>query len=506
MAQLSKQDRQWFYAAAIGFGLCLSSLECERYTAFWSFGSRSAVELAVIVALTAAVLAFISAMNVRTGGSIYRCLPLVVAVALIQTIGVCGRVAGLSAFPIPGIFDASFRVAMQSAGLLFVLYGSFFFEVGIRKFIMAFAVASFVAGFIQIAVIAIPLYAAYVCLILLAPCSAMLLIVAGSRYQGNLRKAAIEDVDVEAVRMASLEGETHPLSFCVIIFLLLVLIMALSHQGILLQDGARRSWLLQVVSGSSAIAASLFLAVALNVFKEVELIELMRSMLLPMVLVSLYLSTLLGAAGLPVYMAILEVCYLAVFVLVMTVPRTSDAPNRFSFFCKAYFASRLGWAFGFLGFILLSPQWGNMLIAFLVLLSFGVLLALFGYREIQNARRTAMAARSSVEKGKDSGSRALGEESIREDDTSESLLDSALRAACEQVAKQYQLTPRESEVLPYLARGRNARYVANALVISDGTARTHIMHIYQKLEVNSQQSLMDIIERAASDISGYMAK
>ena len=75
-----------------------------------------------------------------------------------------------------------------------------------------------------------------------------------------------------------------------------------------------------------------------------------------------------------------------------------------------------------------------------------------------------------------------------------------MRVACEQVAGQYHLTPRESEVLPYLARGRNARYVAGALVISDGTARTHIMHIYQKMEVNSQQSLMDIVEKTAARI------
>ena len=48
-----------------------------------------------------------------------------------------------------------------------------------------------------------------------------------------------------------------------------------------------------------------------------------------------------------------------------------------------------------------------------------------------------------------------------------------------------------------LARGRNARHIAESLVISDGTARTHIMHIYQKMEINSQQSLMDRVEEAA---------
>ena len=66
--------------------------------------------------------------------------------------------------------------------------------------------------------------------------------------------------------------------------------------------------------------------------------------------------------------------------------------------------------------------------------------------------------------------------------------------ACDEVAAEHGLTRREREVLAYLARGRNAQHIANALVISDGTARTHIMHIYQKLSVNSQQQLINLVE------------
>ena len=72
--------------------------------------------------------------------------------------------------------------------------------------------------------------------------------------------------------------------------------------------------------------------------------------------------------------------------------------------------------------------------------------------------------------------------------------DIAFSEACSQVSRNFQLTPREAEVLVLLARGRNARHIAESLVISDGTARTHIMHIYQKMRVNSQQVLMDIVD------------
>lgn len=80
--------------------------------------------------------------------------------------------------------------------------------------------------------------------------------------------------------------------------------------------------------------------------------------------------------------------------------------------------------------------------------------------------------------------------------------DIAFAEACVRVSRRYQLTPREGEVLVLLARGRNARHIAEALVISDGTARTHIMHIYQKMGLNSQQVLMDIVDAELRDVMG----
>lgn len=67
---------------------------------------------------------------------------------------------------------------------------------------------------------------------------------------------------------------------------------------------------------------------------------------------------------------------------------------------------------------------------------------------------------------------------------------------CNSVALQYRLTPRESEVLILLAKGRNAGYIANALVLSTHTVKTHIYHIYQKLGINSQQELIDRVDKA----------
>lgn len=71
-------------------------------------------------------------------------------------------------------------------------------------------------------------------------------------------------------------------------------------------------------------------------------------------------------------------------------------------------------------------------------------------------------------------------------------------AACERIADEYALTPREREVLDILARGRTASYIAEELVISQDTAKSHIKNIYRKIDVHTQQELLTLIETAVS--------
>lgn len=65
---------------------------------------------------------------------------------------------------------------------------------------------------------------------------------------------------------------------------------------------------------------------------------------------------------------------------------------------------------------------------------------------------------------------------------------------CEQLAREGGLSPREHEVLRYLARGFNPVYIAEHLYISENTARTHVRHIYSKLKVNSREELIVLVD------------
>lgn len=69
-----------------------------------------------------------------------------------------------------------------------------------------------------------------------------------------------------------------------------------------------------------------------------------------------------------------------------------------------------------------------------------------------------------------------------------------LEQHCACVARDFNLTPRESEVIVLLAYGRTLSIIARDLQIAKGTARTHIENIYRKLDVHKQQELIDLVE------------
>ncbi|WP_442904896.1 response regulator transcription factor [Gordonibacter sp.] len=52
---------------------------------------------------------------------------------------------------------------------------------------------------------------------------------------------------------------------------------------------------------------------------------------------------------------------------------------------------------------------------------------------------------------------------------------------------------RESEVLLLLAQRKSISVIEKELFIANGTAKAHVRHIYQKLEVHSREELFDLV-------------
>lgn len=79
-------------------------------------------------------------------------------------------------------------------------------------------------------------------------------------------------------------------------------------------------------------------------------------------------------------------------------------------------------------------------------------------------------------------------------DTIASSHDDVIAEAVGGIARDFGLSPRETEVAELLAKGRSLPFVQNELYISSGTAQTHARHIYRKLDVHSRQEFLDLVE------------
>lgn len=69
----------------------------------------------------------------------------------------------------------------------------------------------------------------------------------------------------------------------------------------------------------------------------------------------------------------------------------------------------------------------------------------------------------------------------------------ALSKRCQQVAADFALSSRETEVMELIARGYTGPAIAEMLFISENTMRTHNKRIYVKLDVHKKRELLELI-------------
>ncbi|MDR2957265.1 MAG: helix-turn-helix transcriptional regulator [Coriobacteriales bacterium] len=65
---------------------------------------------------------------------------------------------------------------------------------------------------------------------------------------------------------------------------------------------------------------------------------------------------------------------------------------------------------------------------------------------------------------------------------------------CDTIALQHNLTKRQTEIFKLLAKGRSGVFIQNELMVSYNTIKAHVKHIYLKLDVHTQQELIDLVE------------
>ncbi|WP_165247276.1 response regulator transcription factor [Adlercreutzia sp. ZJ141] len=92
----------------------------------------------------------------------------------------------------------------------------------------------------------------------------------------------------------------------------------------------------------------------------------------------------------------------------------------------------------------------------------------------------------SIEKSADCSSEAEAQRTI-------GMLDIASR----EISEEFGLTKRESDVLSLISKGRSSTYIAEQLVVSQNTVRSHVAHIYTKCGVHSRQEIITMVNSRA---------
>lgn len=87
----------------------------------------------------------------------------------------------------------------------------------------------------------------------------------------------------------------------------------------------------------------------------------------------------------------------------------------------------------------------------------------------------------------------------KESDEARAKVRGRFRTQCEEIANRYLLSRRETEVMFLLAKGHNAAFIQDKLCISKSTAKTHISHIYRKLDIHNQQELLAMVDAARNE-------
>ncbi|MDR1712669.1 MAG: LuxR C-terminal-related transcriptional regulator, partial [Coriobacteriales bacterium] len=87
-----------------------------------------------------------------------------------------------------------------------------------------------------------------------------------------------------------------------------------------------------------------------------------------------------------------------------------------------------------------------------------------------------------------------GEEGREEDLSATNQRPRPFQTRCREIAAEYELSPKETEIMVLFAKGRSTPRIQEDLFLSRGTVTTHLRHIYQKMNIHDKQELLDIIE------------
>ena len=295
-----------------------------------------------------------------------------------------------------------------------------------------------------------------------------------------------------------------------------------------LQDGGSVDMWVQFGASTGSIVCGLaaFALVRLHWGRALE--DIMNLLLIAFALVALWLSGFLASGGVFAYLVLLNIAQKLTFLMMLLFgfPFSRNGHECTSLWALAYFSFFAGTCVSYLSGIYAAD--GLDIIAAVALAVVFVadivdIALLYGGAGVraeaggespgvgrEPLQKTAVAGGAAALAGPaDAGSegeapQAPDREPSPKGDPSAGGAPSAAGAeelayTCHRIARRFDLTRREEEILCLLVRGRTATRVAEALCISVATARTHQRNIYAKLGVHNQQDILDLFEEYAQE-------
>lgn len=483
-------ERGSFILAALGLAFCIAAPEASRYSAQWTISDSGSLVGVVIKA--AYLLSWFFAVRyaaVRGHVPLYRNRPLLAVITIAQTAGFALLIASSGGWEAPEWAVLARSALLDSSIFLFAVFADFYLKTNMKTAISSFVVGIIVAGSVHVCAAFLPFPVAAGLVLLFVPTSVSLLRLADRRVcAAEAWYAALPERDRalfedEVPRPSSVPAssgeESGPSSrrgLYATIALLSFIVAAIHLSWLGIQDGGATSTMVQVCAGLGSVLAGNILYAAKRSLEDRSVIELTRLIVLPVAIGSLYVASLLSGSLMALVVIPLNIVYIAVLMLAWLAPFAyADAQQPVVVSCNAFLAKRLGVIVG-IGIMrdvtVGDASWMSGLLVVgaltgLIFLSVGQFLHFKHQAEKATARKPIQVS--------------LDAEETR-------------NLACANVAERFRLTPREREVLELLVRGRTASYIAEELIISGTTAKTHIKHIYQKTGVQSKQMLLDIVE------------
>ena len=271
------------------------------------------------------------------------------------------------------------------------------------------------------------------------------------------------------------------------------------------QDGSTASLLIQLSAAVGTMLGGAILYLLVAVFWGRRKLALYNVFTLLFLSLAFALVGFLGSLAPYPYIVVLNIAQKIVFFFIWMAPFLIDSKRSpVTMWCVALGLYQTGKLVATVGHnVLDEPSYVLLVIAFLFVLIVGNVLGIVldqgkrewdgGVSELSGGGAEAPAASEANAAAPASQPLAASQASSSEEPEGD---DAELARACATLAERFHLSRREEDVLVLLARGMVARDIAETLVISNSTAKTHMRNLYAKMDVHSQTELVLMVSQA----------